>query len=77
VHGAPVHTGDPSELGIADLATPNWGDAVEVYENETPCFWACGVTPMAAAIASKIPYMITHSPGHMLILDKLETELLV
>ena len=26
-HGAPVHAGDPAEIGIADLMTPDFGDA--------------------------------------------------
>jgi hypothetical protein len=34
VHGGPVHVGDPAQIGIADLATPDYGDAVTVRENE-------------------------------------------
>ncbi|QYC40367.1 hypothetical protein Nocox_13755 [Nonomuraea coxensis DSM 45129] len=49
VHGAPVHVGDPAGLGIGDLARPDFGDAVEVRDGEVPLFWACGVTPQAAA----------------------------
>ena len=30
VHGAPVHLGDPALIGIADLAQPDYGDAVDV-----------------------------------------------
>src|SRR3954449_242944 len=29
VHGAPVHVGSPSSLGIADLGQPDFGDPVE------------------------------------------------
>ena len=36
---------------------------------DVPVFWACGVTPQAVALASKPPFMITHSPGHMFITD--------
>ena len=72
VHGAPVHAGDPSALGIADLAEPDYGDPVEVREAEVPVFWACGVTPQAAAVASRPELMITHAPGHMFISDECE-----
>lgn len=69
VHGAPVHVGDPSGLGIADLSTPDFGDAVEVRPGEVPVFWACGVTPQAAVMASRPRFAITHSPGHMFVTD--------
>src|SRR2546430_2198848 len=36
---------------------------------DRPVFWACGVTPQAVALASKPPFMITHSPGHMFLTD--------
>ena len=48
VHGAPVHIGNPALIGIDDLATPDYGDAVDVLPDEIPVFWACGVTPQAA-----------------------------
>jgi uncharacterized protein YcsI (UPF0317 family) len=69
VHGAPVHLGDPSLLGIADLQRPDYGDAVEVQPDELPVFWACGVTPQAALQHAKPPLAITHAPGAMLITD--------
>jgi uncharacterized protein YcsI (UPF0317 family) len=69
VHGAPVQVGSPSALGIADLARPDWGDPVEIREGEIPVFWACGVTPQAAALASGLPFCITHAPGHMFVTD--------
>ena len=28
VHGAPVHVGDPAQIGISDIAKPDYGDAV-------------------------------------------------
>lgn len=71
-HGAPVHIGDPSALGVLDLAAPDYGDAVEVREGEVPVFWACGVTPQAVAAASRPELMITHAPGHMFITDVAE-----
>jgi uncharacterized protein YcsI (UPF0317 family) len=67
VHGAPIQIGNPAEIGIYDLAHPDYGDAVTINENEIPVFWACGVTPQAAVMASKPKFAITHSPGHMLI----------
>ncbi|PAF50372.1 DUF1445 domain-containing protein [Helicobacter sp. 13S00401-1] len=73
VHGAPVHIGSPSELGIASLSKPDFGDAVEIKNDEVPMFWACGVTPQAIVMASKIPFAITHAPGHMFITDVLES----
>ena len=66
-HGAPVHVGDPTALGITALDVPDYGDAVEVRDGEVPVFWACGVTPQAVAQASKPELMITHAPGHMFI----------
>jgi len=72
VHGAPVHAGDPAELGIEDLAAPDYGDPVELRDGEIPVFWACGVTPQAAAVASRPELMITHAPGHMFITDRPE-----
>ncbi|OXM69296.1 hypothetical protein CF166_21965 [Amycolatopsis sp. KNN50.9b] len=74
VHGAPVHVGDPAGLGIADLARPDFGDPVEAEPGDVPVFWACGVTPQAALMASKPPFAITHSPGHMFITDRRDSE---
>jgi uncharacterized protein YcsI (UPF0317 family) len=72
VHGAPVHAGDPRELGIDDLGAPDYGDPVDVRDGEIPVFWACGVTPQAAAVASRPELMITHAPGHMFVTDRPE-----
>lgn len=69
VHGAPVHLGDPAQIGIADLNSPDWGDPVTLYPGEIPVFWACGVTPQLAALTSRVPLMITHAPGHMFVGD--------
>src|SRR2546426_728115 len=68
-HGAPVHIGDPAAIGITDIARPDWGDAQPFRPRPVPAFWACGVTPQAVALASKPPFMLTHSPGHMFITD--------
>lgn len=69
VHGAPVHIGDPSQIGISDIHKPDFGDPVTIKEGEIPVFWACGVTPQAVAMQSKPSIMITHAPGHMFISD--------
>lgn len=69
VHGAPVHIGDPDSIGIKDIGKPDYGDAVKIMPGEVPVFWACGVTPQAAAFHAKPDIMITHAPGHMFITD--------
>jgi uncharacterized protein YcsI (UPF0317 family) len=69
VHGAPVHVGAPTALGIQNLSAPDFGDAVEPHADDVPMFWACGVTPQAALMASRPPFAITHAPGHMFITD--------
>lgn len=69
VHGAPVHMGDPAEIGIKDVMKPDYGEAVDIYEGEIPVFWPCGVTPQAAVENAKPPIVITHSPGYMFITD--------
>jgi uncharacterized protein YcsI (UPF0317 family) len=74
MHGAPVHVGDPEALGISDLAKPEFGEPVEIEEDQLPVFWACGVTPQAIAMQAKPPLMITHSPGHMFITDRRHSE---
>ena len=75
VHGAPVHIGDPAQIGIADLARPDYGDAVDVLPGELPVFWACGVTPQAAIEQARPAFCITHAPGAMLITDLLNQQL--
>jgi uncharacterized protein YcsI (UPF0317 family) len=77
VHGAPVHLGNPSEIGIDDIDEPDYGDRVRVATGEMPVFWACGVTPQAAIAAAKLPFAITHAPGHMLVTDLKNAQLAV
>ena len=69
VHGAPVHIGNPEEIGIRDINKPDYGEAVTIRPGEIPVFWACGVTPQNAVIQSRLPFVITHAPGHMFITD--------
>ncbi|KPH65583.1 MULTISPECIES: putative hydro-lyase [Pseudoalteromonas] len=69
VHGAPVHFGDPTTIGIKDINRPNFGESVTIKDGEVPVFWACGVTPQVAIANAAPDFCITHSPGHMLITD--------
>jgi uncharacterized protein YcsI (UPF0317 family) len=69
VHGAPVHIGKPEAIGIHDLARPDYGDPVEIKDDELPVFWACGVTPQAIIAAARPDFAITHAPGCMLVTD--------
>ena len=59
----------PAAIGIADVHCPDYGDSVTIRPGEVPVFWPCGVTPQAAVMAAKVPFAITHAPGHMLITD--------
>jgi len=68
-HGAPVHVGNPAALGVADLMRPDYGDAVEIRDDEVPVFWACGVTPQWVAQRSGLSLCITHAPGKMFVTD--------
>jgi uncharacterized protein YcsI (UPF0317 family) len=74
-HGAPIHLGDPSAIGIGDIDRPDFGDAVEIRPGEVPVFWACGVTPQAVAMRVKPPFLITHKPGHMFLTDLRDSDL--
>ena len=74
MHGAPLHVGDPGALGIRDLNEPEFGDSIEIAEDQIPVFWGCGVTPQAVAMKAAPSLMITHSPGHMFITDRLDGE---
>lgn len=69
VHGAPVQVGAPEALGIGDLSRPDYGDAVDLRAGEIPVFWGCGVTPQEVVLASRVPFCITHAPGHMFVTD--------
>ena len=53
----------------SEAPPPDFGDAVRIEPGEVPVFWACGVTPQAAVMASGVPFAITHAPGHMFITD--------
>jgi uncharacterized protein YcsI (UPF0317 family) len=70
-HGAPLHIGDPKQIGV-DLRKPMVGEPIDnVPAGMLPVFWACGVTPQCAALACKLPLMITHAPAHGFVTDLL------
>mmetsp|Transcript_16044 Transcript_16044/g.38630 ORF Transcript_16044/g.38630 Transcript_16044/m.38630 type:complete len:305 (-) Transcript_16044:66-980(-) len=76
-HGAPIHYGDGTAIGIPDskLAHPDYGQAVTIKPGEVPVFWACGVTATQTLMDAKLPLMVSHAPGHMLVTDILCDEM--
>lgn len=59
-HGAPIHIGDPTRIGIKDIMKPDLGDppVVPLSDNQIPTFWACGISLQEAiATASEELYM--------------------
>ena len=66
-HGAPMHIGDPAEIGV-DLSSPDFGGDPVIEPGDVPMFWGCGVTPQEVARQSRLD-MITHFPGAMFITD--------
>ncbi len=84
-HGAPVFIGPPEPIGVKSLSKADIipllpvellqhpEEAHKGYDmrpGEVMMWWGCGVTPGAAAIAAKVPFMITHWPAHLFISDK-------
>ena len=68
-HGPPIHLGDPAAIG-ADLNNPLFGGPVpEMPQGMTTVFWACGVTPQAAAENARLPIFLAHAPAHSFITD--------
>jgi uncharacterized protein YcsI (UPF0317 family) len=68
-HGAPMHIGSPSAIGIHELGNVDYGEVTLLADGDCPVFWGCGVTPQAIAARNRLPFMITHQPGHMFITD--------
>jgi uncharacterized protein YcsI (UPF0317 family) len=71
-------------LGIASIDEVQWGDvplaadgktplgALFGSEDEVPVFWGCGVTPQEAVVRAGDQIqgtVMAHAPGHMLLLD--------
>ena len=75
VHGAPIHEGDPSALGIANFGTPDFGEVLQPLPGEVPLYWPCGLTALVALENSGIEFFVTHAPGKMLVTDILNSSL--
>ncbi|PGH31617.1 hypothetical protein GX50_05608 [[Emmonsia] crescens] len=88
-HGEPIAWGWDAvrELGIEDIDSPEWGDTPLAIDgkpfgsttegNVVPVFWGCGVTPQEAVIRANLQGVVmAHAPGHMLVLDVKEDEVL-
>ncbi|KAF3344288.1 DUF1445 domain protein [Verticillium dahliae] len=75
-------------LGIKDVNVPQWGDApltmdgrplgdVAGDDENVPVFWGCGVTPQEAVMRANLEgTVMAHAPGHMLVLDCMEDQVL-
>ncbi|KAF5125288.1 putative hydro-lyase [Metarhizium anisopliae] len=76
-HGEPLDWGwdAVARLGIGDIGEPEWGDAPVLRgggdgEGEVPVFWGCGVSPLEAVVTAGLEGVVLgHAPGHMLVLD--------
>ena len=68
-HGSPLHEGDPSQLGIKSLLTPDYGESPELRDGDVTQFWACGMTIFNVMEQAKLPIAIIVNPGYMLITD--------
>jgi uncharacterized protein YcsI (UPF0317 family) len=42
-----------ADIGILDISKSDYGDAVNINDDEMPVFWACGVTPQAVVMKCK------------------------
>lgn len=82
-HGEPIAWGWDAvkKLGINNLAEPDWGAAPLTLDGRplgdmfgddenVPVFWGCGVTPQEAVMRAGLEGTVMgHAPGHMLVLD--------
>lgn len=64
-----MHRGGPAALGIAGRDRRGGRDRVEREPDGSPVSGTCGVTRRAAVTASRVPFAITHTPGHMVLTD--------
>ncbi len=74
-HGAPVHIGDPSAIGIRDLSKPDFGDPPVMLSGDVPVFWATTASGPAVARNTKAPLMIVHKPNYVFITDLIDEQL--
>ncbi|KAK5170159.1 uncharacterized protein LTR77_004744 [Saxophila tyrrhenica] len=78
-------------IGVQNLDSVDWGERpydaagrpiVQAEEEAkedglVPVFWGCGVTPQESVMRAKIPgTVIGHAPGHMVVLDVREDDVL-
>ena len=75
LHGAPIHEGDPRELGIVGFDHPDFGERIDPLPEEVPLYWGCGLTALCALEQARIPLFITHAAGAMLVTDMRNEEL--
>ncbi|KAF2096467.1 DUF1445-domain-containing protein [Rhizodiscina lignyota] len=89
-HGDPIGWGWDSvkRLGIENIDVPQWGEPplqlngqplghIAGSEDEVPIFWGCGVTPQEAVMRAGLEGIVmAHAPGHMLVLDCRDSDLL-
>jgi uncharacterized protein YcsI (UPF0317 family) len=71
-HGAPVHYGDPAQLGIDFKKSNGFPGAkpLEIKDDEVAVYWACSITPTQAALDSGLDMIVSY-PGFMLMTDTL------
>jgi uncharacterized protein YcsI (UPF0317 family) len=74
-HGGPVWTGTGRAFGCRDGMTPDWGPELPPGVEESPVYWACGVTPQTVIEESSISRAVVHQPGYMFITDIPEAEI--
>ncbi|KAH9908029.1 hypothetical protein F4778DRAFT_768719 [Xylariomycetidae sp. FL2044] len=88
-HGEPLGWGWGAleRLGIRNIDEPEWGDRpltadgrplgeARGDDDEVPMFWGCGVTPQEAVMRARLKGTImSHAPGHMLVLDCKDSDL--
>ena len=89
-HGEPIDWGWDAvqRLGIKDIGNPEFGDAPvnadhfmptgngSDDDNLVPIFWGCGVTSLEAVRSARLDgTVIGHSPGHMIVLDATDSDI--
>ncbi|MCR9220554.1 MAG: DUF1445 domain-containing protein [Alphaproteobacteria bacterium] len=72
-HGAPVHMGEPSAIGLDRLTTPDLNPPSRVAGGETPLFWASSRSAEPALLAAGLDFALVSPPGKLLVTD-LQTE---
>ncbi len=69
VHGAPVHIGEPMDIGIRDIMKPDFGASPTILSGDVFVFWACGITPQIAIEKAKPEVAFSHYASRMFITD--------